>query len=278
MKLTNLLKQCFTLLVLGISWPLFASSMTQSQLPMSQFNFQGFVPDSREARRQAEEDPNLIRLLVDPSFYWAINRIIDRYQETNPSPFRIHQGTHLDLEKLLDEGLQFDILVFSEMARAHEQVTRNRATEARVLAIGRMGLWAPLESARSLNVLRLQKEAIGLAAENSVHYRAAREVLERQEMLREVENRLKATGEFEDLFERVRTREIPIAFLPWQRLVEGGIDRQRDVLKLPDNHHSRIVYAAALTNAGNQRANARSFWDFLFDDRSATELRRAGFD
>ncbi|MBE0508699.1 MAG: substrate-binding domain-containing protein [Marinospirillum sp.] len=266
-------------LILGlvVSLPLYASRMSQSDLPMSQFNFQGFVPDSKENRR-GEEDPNLIRLMVNPSFYWTINRIIDQYQQQHNRPFRIHQGSYQDFINLIEDGETFDLVIFDQMAQAHELLAQKRATEARVLAIGRIGLWAPLESARSLTVINLQNGPIGLMPEHTMQHQAAREVLERGEMLRSVEPRLQTTTEFQDLYSLIEKREIPMGFLPWQRIIEGGIQQQRDVLKLQGNHHSSIIYAAALTRAGSTRMDVKHFWQQLFEPASQNILKQSGFD
>lgn len=266
-------------LILGlvVSLPLYASRMSQSELPMSQFNFQGFVPDSKENRR-GEEDPNLIRLMVNPSFYWTINQVIDQYQQQHNRPFRIHQGSYQDFINLIEDGETFDLVIFDQMAQAHELLAQKRATEARVLAIGRIGLWAPLESARSLTVINLQNGPIGLMPEHTMQHQAAREVLERGEMLRSVEPRLQTTTEFQDLYSLIEKREIPMGFLPWQRIIEGGIQQQRDVLKLPGNHHSSIIYAAALTRAGSTRMDVKHFWQQLFEPASQNTLKQSGFD
>lgn len=267
------------ILILGfvVSLPLQASRMTQSELPMSQFNFQGFVPESAESRRR-EEDPNLIRLMVNPSFYWTINRIIDQYQLQHNRPFRIHQGSYQDFINLLDEGETFDLVIFDRMSQVQELINQKRVTEIRVLAIGRIGLWAPLESARSLTVLGLQSGPIGLMPEHTMQHQAAREVLERGEILRNVESRLQTTNEFQDLYNLIEKREIPMGFLPWQRIIQGGIQQQRDVLKLPGNHHSSIIYAAGLTRTGNTRTDVKHFWQQLFEPASKNILKQSGFD
>lgn len=266
-------------LILGLllSLQLQASSMSQSNLPMSQFNFQGFVPDSAESRRK-EEDPNLIRLMVNPSFYTTINLIIDQYQQQHDRPFRIHQGSYQDYIKLIEDGETFDLVIFDRMAQVQELYNQKRVTEARVLALGRIGLWAPLESARSLSVIKLQNGSIGLMPENTMHYQAAREVLQRAEILEINERRLTPTTEFQDLYSLIEKREIPMGFLPWQRIVEAGIQNQKDVLKLRSDHHSSIIYAAALTTAGQQRADVRDFWQQLFEAPGKRILQQAGFD
>lgn len=286
MKLKSVLHSTFFLLTgLLFSLSLQASSMgamnvNQSALPMSQFNFQGYVPESRgESRRNLQEDPQLVRLLIDPSLNWVINQVIDQYKTGHDVPFRIHQGTQQDLERLQGEGEQFDIIIYSELSRAHALLVQKKATEARLLAVGRMGLWAPLESARSLSVLNLQPNgAIGLPGEGSVHNQAAREIMERGNLLPAMEKRLHPANINQDLYQLVRTHELPLAFLPWQRLVEGGVQQQRDVLKLPSSHHSPITYGAALTSAGSQRGHVTEFWSFLTGSASKAIFQSAGFD
>lgn len=261
--------------VFGLS--LLSAQASQSELPMSQFNFQGFVPESRHERGR-DEPADLIRLAVDPDLEWVLHRVIDRYQENSQRPFRIHVGHHQQVEDFLDDGEVFDIIISGRMRDAHQFVRRGLATESRVWAVGRVALWAPLETVRSTSVLRLQNQAIGLPPATSPYHQAALDILERHEMLEEMQPRLQEVSPFQNYFELIRTREIPIGFLPYQRTVEGGVAQQRAVLKMQANHHAPVIHAATLMRAGQNREEVALFWAHLFGPATVRILREAGLD
>lgn len=255
-----------------------ASSMSQSDLPMSQPNFQGFVPEQR-SRDERDEDPRLIRLMVHPSMSWAADQLLDAYQKKNPeSRFRIHQGSQDDLIDLIEDNHTFDLLLDGEISEGMVMVNQGRAIETRVLALGRVALWAPLETVRSLRVLSLRNDAIGLQHESSPYHRAGKEVLERQELLETYRSRLTPMRLGQSLYDQVNNREIPAAFIEYQRLVQAGLNDRREVLKMPANHHGSITHSATLMRAGSEREEAMAFWDFLFSSKAQQLLDASGFD
>ncbi|WP_114416434.1 molybdate ABC transporter substrate-binding protein [Marinospirillum perlucidum] len=263
---------------LALSSPLAASALNQSELPMSQHNFQGFVPDSNESN-PLDQDPNLVRLMVHPSLTWVTDQLLDAYQARYPdSHFRIHQGTQNDLLDLLEDNYDFDILLDGEISRGMARVEDGWAVETRVLALGRLALWAPLETVRSLNVLSLRDDPIGLTPENYPYHRAAREVLERHELLEDYEHRLEAVRLGESLYDKVDGGELPAAFLPYHRVVEAGIQRRRAVMKIPVQFHGAITHSATLMRKGQGRPAVSQFWNFLFSEEAAQIFQEAGFD
>lgn len=275
-KLTLTLFSSLLIYLLLISAP-WAAHRSESKLPMSQFNFQGYVPETKESRNK-EEDPNLLRVYVDPDLFWVLNQVIDSYQVEHPSPFRIHQGRGDDHSNLLDDGYTFDLVISAEMDYVQSLYNRKAAPEVQVLALGRLGLWAPRETARSTSVITLQKGTIGLMPENSVYHRAALEVLERNELDRKVKSRLQTMTPFQDLYTLVQANEIPMGFLPWNRLVQEGIEQRREVLKFNNGHHGAIVHGIALTNAGNARDDVKNFWRYIHGPKGKAIFKSAGFD
>lgn len=266
------------LIALLLALPAWANSLqSESKLPMSQFNFQGYVPESKESRNK-DEDPNLIRVHVDPDLFWVLNQAIDNFQKEQQLPFRIHQGQGDDHSNLLDDGYTFDLVISAEMDYVQSLYNRKAASQVQVLALGRLGLWAPRETVRSTSVISLQNGAIGLMPENSVYHRAALEVLERHELDKKVQKRLKTMTAFQDLYAQIQANEIPLGFLPWNRLVQGGIDQRREVLKLNSDHHGAIVHGIALTNAGNAREDVKAFWRYLHGPKGKAVFKAAGFD
>jgi len=266
------------LVSLLLALPGWANSLqSESKLPMSQFNFQGYVPESKESRNK-DEDPNLIRIHVDPDLYWVLNRVIDNFQLEYNSPFRIHQGKGEDHSNLLDDGYTFDLVISAEMDYVQSLYNHNAATEVRVLALGRLGLWAPRETVRSTSVISLQDGAIGLMPEGSVYHRAALEVLERNKLDKKVKSRLVSMTAFQDLFAQIQENEIPMGFLPWNRLVQGGVDQRKEVLKIRSDHHGAIVHGIALTNAGSAREDVKTFWRFIHGAKGKAVFKAAGFD
>ncbi|SFB84236.1 ABC-type molybdate transport system, substrate-binding protein [Marinospirillum celere] len=256
-----------------------ASSMSQSDLPMSQPNFQGFVPDQRRHMDEREEDPNLIRMMVAPSLYAVTNLLLDTYQEKRPeSRFRIHQGTPDDLLDLLDDNYDFDLLLDAEISDGMARVKDGWAVRTQVLAVGRVALWAPLETVRSTRVLSLRNDPIGLQHASSPYHRAGREVLERNEVLEEYENRLTPVRLGESLFDKVKNGDFPAAFIEYHRLVQAGLHERREVLKMPSNHHGSITHSATMMRHGQSKDNVQEFWEFLFSDQAQRILKDAGFD
>ena len=267
----------FALTQLVFMQPAWANSSNESSLPMSQFNFQGYVPDSKQSRKK-DEDPNLIRIHVDPQLYWVLNQVIDSYQTQHQSPFRIHQGQDEDHANLLADGYVFDLIISAEMPYL-ESLHRKRVTsEIQVLALGRLGLWAPKETVRSTSVVTLQTGTVGLMPENSVYYRAAMEVLERHELNIKVKKRLKPVTVFQDLYTLIEQKEIPLGFLPWNRLVQAGIEQRREVLKLNNDHHGAIVHGIAMTKQGSSRNDVKEFWRYLHGPKGKAIFKAAGFD
>lgn len=264
-------------LIIFLLLTLTAWANTESNLPMSQFNFQGYVPESK-ASRSKEEDPNLIRVHVDPDLYWVLNQVIDHFQKEYASPFRIHQGKGDDHSSLKDDGYTFDLVISAEMDYVQSLYNTKSASDVQVLALGRLGLWAPKETVRSTSVISLQNGAIGLMPEGNVYHRAAIEVLERHELAQKVKSRLKTMTPFQDLYTQIQTNEVPMGFLPWNRLVQEGIEQRREVLKLKAEHHGAIVHGIALTNAGNAREEVKDFWRYIHGPKGKAVFKTAGFD
>lgn len=253
------------------------SSSESYRLPMDSFNFQNFVADPK-SRRGPEEPPNLIRLHVDPDLYWVVNKLIDGFQAQNNLPFRIHQGRGDDHSNLVDEGYVFDLVISASMAYPQELLVANKAKEIQVLAVGRLGLWAPLETVRSTRVVELQTGAIGLMTNTSVYHQAALDVLDSVDLLPEVEKRLQTMTVFQDLYAVIKAKEVPLGFLPWNRLVQEGIDKRKEVLKLDAKHHSALTHGIALTKAGSNREEVKEFWRFVFSPKGRAIMQTAGFD
>ncbi|WP_404418512.1 molybdate ABC transporter substrate-binding protein [Marinospirillum sp.] len=267
----------FFLLASTVSLAL-AGPMSQSELPMSQPNFQGFVPENRN-RDEREEDPNLVRLMIHPTLTEVADKLLDEYQAQNPdSRFRIHQGSQNDLLDLIEDNYTFDLLLDAEIAEGMEMVEQGRAVETRVLALGRVALWAPLETVRSINVLSLRDDKIGLHHESSPYHRAGKEILERHELLEDYRSRLEPVPLGQSLYEQVNDREIPAAFIEYHRIVQAGIQRRREVLKMPADHHGSITHSATLMREGADRDRVMNFWEYLFSDSAQKILEDAGFD
>jgi|GEM_PF-1547354 molybdenum ABC transporter molybdate-binding protein len=265
-------------LFLLLASPLMAGPMSQSQLPMSQPNFQGYVPENRN-RDEREDDPEIIRLMIHPTLAWVADKLLDEYQTRNPdSRFRIHQGSQNDLLDLIEDNYTFDLLLDAEIADGMEMVKQGWAVETRVLALGRVALWAPLETVRSINVLSLRNDKIGLHHESSPYHRAGKEILERHQLLEEYRSRLEAIPLGTSLYQKVNDREIPAAFIEYHRIVQAGIQRRREVLKMPADHHGSITHSATLMREGADRERVMDFWEYLFSDTAQKILKDAGFD
>lgn len=264
----------FVTLLTPLAW---ANASNESNLPMSQFNFQGYVPESKQSRKK-EDDPNLIRIHVAPDLYWVLGQILDSYQLQQTSTFRIHQGKDADHANLINDGYVFDLIVSNEMDYLQNLQRKNTISEIRVLALGRLGLWAPRETVRSTSVVTLQTGAIGLMPEDSVYYRAALEVLERNNIKTQVQKRLKSITVFQDLYTLINTNEIPLGFLPWNRLVQAGIEQRREVLKINSDHHGVIVHGIALTKQGSSRNDVKDLWRYINGAKGKAIFKAAGFD
>ena len=260
--------------------PASARLPSESELPMSQHNFQGFVPRGAERDGEEDLDANLIRIMVHPTLFGVIDQVIDAFQVHHPEArFRIHQGDQTELNRLLEEFTMFDIVFSGEIADAVQLVVRRQASESKVLAVGRLALWAPLESARSMRVLELQPEGrISLPLASSPYHRAAREVLQRHELEEVYAQRLRTTRLNEDQFELIRSRQTPAGIIEYHRLVLAGVHQQRDVLKIPANHHGSITHSATLMKGSQGRELANLFWDYVFSDRGQRIFRESGFD
>lgn len=263
-----------TLLLAPFAW---ANTTNESDLPMSQFNFQGYVPESKQSRKK-EDDPNLIRIHVAPDLYWVLGQILDSYQAEHPSTFRIHQGKDTDHANLISEGYVFDLIVSTKMDYLQSLQRKNTLSKIQVLALGRLGLWAPRETVRSTSVVTLQTGTIGLMPEGSVYNRAALEVLEYNKIKTQVKKRLKSITVFQDLYTLIDTNEIPLGFLPWNRLVQAGIEERREVLKINSDHYGAIVHGIALTKQGGSRNDVKDLWRYIHGPQGKAIFKAAGFD
>lgn len=262
-----------------LTWLTTASASSRDpRLPMDHFNFQGYVPDSRHNRQLAEEDPSLVRLHVSPNLSWLVNQLIDAYQLNHQQTFRLHEGWGDDHSNLLDDGYIFDLVITDTLAYPQELLLKRAATEIRLLAVGRLALWAPQETVRSTNVIRLQTGAVGLMPEPSVYHQASLEVLASKELLSQVQARLQPATVFQDLYQLIATNEIPLGFIPWNRAVQEGIHKRPEVLLLDAKYHSAITHGIAITNAGAQRPEVQEFWEFIFSPKGRSLINANGFN
>lgn len=247
-----------------------------NDLPMTRFNYQGYAVDEKKAKAK-EEDPNLIKIFTDPDLYLVINKLIDEFNIKAKHPFRIHQGNLNDLDKLLEEGYSFDLLATGKLEDA-QSLTSALVSKVELLAVGRLALWAPGETSRSLNVLKLQTKPIAMVNKASAYHDAVNEALQSVELDLIVKSRLTPLGLFDDVYEKVAQKEFTSGFLPYSHLVEAGIQKRKDVLLINAGMHAAITHGLALTSDGQYSEPVLDFWNFALSNQGRKILIKAGFE
>lgn len=247
-----------------------------NDLPMTRFNYQGYALDEQKAKAK-EEDPNLIRIFTDPDLYLLINKFIDVYKPKERQPYRIHQGSLNDLDKLIEDGYEFDLLALGNLDDANK-LLGSQVNKVELLAVGRLALWAPGETSRSLNVLKLQNKPIARVHPTSAYHAAIDEALVSAKLDLIVKSRLTPLGLFDDVYEKVAQKEFTSGFLPFSHLVEAGVEKRKDVLLIDANLHTAITHGLALTNEGNLSPYVTEFWEFIFSPAGRKIVLGLGFE
>lgn len=270
-------------IIFSLSFALFSVSVwantlnsSRGSLPMTRFNYQGYALEEEQIKAK-EDDPNLIKVFTDPDLYLVINKLIDVYDPNSEQPFRIHRGSMNDLDKLLEDGYSFDLIFTGKLEDAHG-LTRSLVSKVDLFAVGRLALWAPGETSRSLNVLKLQHKPIAIVNKNSAYYEAINDSLKTVELDLLVKHRLLEVSLYEDVYEKIAQKEFTSGFLPYSHLVEVGAHKRKDVLLVNDEYHAAIVHGLALTQDGQYSQPVKDFWEFILSTRGNQIIKAAGFE
>jgi molybdate transport system substrate-binding protein len=175
------------------------------------------------------------------------------------------------LKQQIENGAPFDVFLSANEQYVKDLATAGLVTDATVYATGRIALWSPNGSVKSLADLK-KTSVIHLAIPNPEHAPygvAAREALESQGVWKDVEPKAVYGENVRQALQFAESGNVDAVITSWTLLIGKGT-------LLPAEWHSPIRQTGAVLKSSKQQEAARRFLKFLISPETQKILNAGG--
>jgi molybdate transport system substrate-binding protein len=175
------------------------------------------------------------------------------------------------LKQQIENGAPFDIFLSANEQYVKDLAAAGLATDVTIYAIGRIALWSPNGSVKSLADLK-NKSVIHLAIPNPQHAPygvAARQALESQGVWKDVEPKIVYGENVRQALQFAESGNVEAVITSWTLLIGKGT-------LLPAEWHAPIRQTGAVVKSSSQGDAARRFLKFLISAEAQKILNAGG--
>jgi len=175
------------------------------------------------------------------------------------------------LKQQIENGAPFDVFLSANEQYVKDLAAARLVTDATVYAIGRIALWSPNGSVKSLADLK-KTSVIHLAIPNPEHAPygvAAREALESQGVWKAVDPKVVYGENVRQALQFAESGNVDAVITSWTLLIGKGT-------LLPAEWHSPIRQTGAVLKSSKQQEAARRFLQFLLSPETQKILNDGG--
>ncbi|MBL8909195.1 MAG: molybdate ABC transporter substrate-binding protein [Archangium sp.] len=225
------------------------------------------------------EKPNEVRVAAASDLSEAFEELGKKFEAETKMKVSFTFGSSGLLAKQLSEGAPFDLFASASERFIDETVKAGAcdgATSAH-FARGRLALYG-LTPPSSLDVLTADTtKKIALAnPEHAPYGKAAREALERAQLLEKVQSKLVLSENVRQALQFAKTGNAQFAFVAWANVPES--ERTTNALLIEAQLHAPIDQSIAVCLRGKNADGAKQFAAFLKREESSVTLARFGFE
>jgi molybdate transport system substrate-binding protein len=184
---------------------------------------------------------------------------------------RFTLGSSGSLKQQIENGAPFDVFLSANEQYVRDLAAAGLVTDATVYAIGRIALWSPNGSVRSLADLK-KPSVIHVAIPNPQHAPygvAAREALRSKGVWKEVEPKIVYGENVRQALQFAESGNVEAVITSWTLLIGKG-------MLLPAEWHAPIRQTGAILKSSAQQEAARRFLKFLTSPETQKILTDGG--
>jgi molybdate transport system substrate-binding protein len=181
-----------------------------------------------------------------------------KLEKAYPEKIRFTLASSGSLKQQIENGAPFDVFLSANEQYVTDLAAAGLVTDAVVYASGRIALWSPNGSVKSLADLK-NKSVIHLAIPNPQHAPygvAARQALESQGLWKEVEPKIVYGENVRQALQFAESGNVDAVITSWTLLIGKGT-------LLPAEWHAPIRQTGAIVKSSTQSDAARRFLKFL---------------
>jgi molybdate transport system substrate-binding protein len=194
-----------------------------------------------------------------------------KLEKTYPEKVRFTLASSGSLKQQIENGAPYDVFLSANEKYVQDLAASGLVVESTVYAIGRVALWSPKGTVRTLADLR-KASVIHLAIPNPQHAPygiAAREALESQHVWKDVESKIVYGENVRQALQFAESGNADAVITSWTLLIGKGS-------LLPAEWHSPIRQTGAVLKTSTQADAARRFLKFLMGPAAQKILTDGG--
>ena len=194
-----------------------------------------------------------------------------KLEKASPEKIRFTLASSGSLKQQIENGAPFDVFLSANEQYVTDLAAAGLVTDAVVYATGRIALWSPNGSVKSLADLK-NKSVIHLAIPNPQHAPygvAARQALESQGIWKDVEAKIVYGENVRQALQFAESGNVDAVITSWTLLIGKG-------KLLPAEWHAPIRQTGAIVKSSAQADAARRFLKFLTGPEAQKILRDGG--
>jgi molybdate transport system substrate-binding protein len=197
--------------------------------------------------------------------------IAPKLEQAYAGKIRFALGSSGSLKQQIENGAPFDVFLSANEIYVRDLVAAGLVTDATNYAMGRIALWSPSGSVRSLEDLK-KANVIHLAIPNPQHAPygvAAKQALESRGLWKAVEPKIVYGENVRQALQFAESGNADAVITSWTLLLGKGS-------LLPEEYHAPIRQTGAVVKAGAQPEAARRFLKFMMSPAAQKILNDGG--
>ena len=194
-----------------------------------------------------------------------------KLEKASPEKIRFTLASSGSLKQQIENGAPFDVFLSANEQYVRDLAAAGLVSDATIYATGRIALWSPNGSVKSLADLK-NKSIVHLAIPNPQHAPygvAARQALESQGIWKEVEPKIVYGENVRQALQFAESGNVDAVITSWTLLIGKGT-------LLPAAWHAPIRQTGAIVKSSAQPDAARRFLKFLTSPEAQKILHAGG--
>lgn len=226
-----------------------------------------------------------VRIAAAANLTYAVDALNAAFRETAPGvEVEVAIGSSGNLVAQISHGAPYDVFLSADMDYPRALVAQDQAVASSLIpfANGRLVLWTSVPDLPVLDVRTFLRGAairrLAIANPDTAPYgRAAREVLERHGLWREIQPRLVIGENISQTAQFVASRNADAGFVALSLVLAPKLRGIGSWREIPAADYAPMTQGAVLTRHGADNAAAKAYLAFLRSDAARKVLERYGY-
>lgn len=231
----------------------------------------------------ASAHADTIHIAVASNFNKTLQALVQQFEQSHDHRVVISSGSSGKLFAQIQHGAPFDIFLSAdrEKPEALERAGLSEPGMRFTYALGTLALWAPHMDSTEDGPTLLQSgriQRLALANPRLAPYGSATsDVLEHFMLTDDTRKRWVLGENIAQTYQFIASGAADAGFVALTQLIDGQVNTQGTVWRVPSSLHRPIIQQALLLRRGSAKRGARDFWQFLQSDQARYIIRDHGY-